>query len=412
MHSTDRLHGLDAVRAFALLLGIALHAAQPYIAGLPWIVIETPSDTLAGVWYTIHMFRMPLFFLIAGFFGRMLLERRGPAAFVKNRSRRILVPLVAGLPIVMLVTGLAMALGVLAAGGDLASIKPPQAPPGTVRGGVLGSINLIHLWFLYYLALFYAGVLIVRAVCSTALGANGRLHAAVDATIRFLMRGAWGPVTLALPIAAYYAQLDNWSTWGGWPAPFSLVPDVGALIAYGSFFGFGWLLHRQLPLLKALEQRWPLYCVFAVAMWAVCRTIGGSTPHWGPYLEGGALVAYTMSYVVGAWCWSFALIGLALRFLSGESPVRRYLADSSYWLYLMHIPALFFFEQVLHPLAWHWSIKYPLSVAAATGVLLLSYHYLVRFTFIGALLNGWKQRSSREVGRDSRGRWTSRTPAG
>jgi fucose 4-O-acetylase-like acetyltransferase len=76
MPSSDRLHALDAVRAFALLLGIALHATQPFVAGLPWITREAPSDVLASVFYTIHMFRMPVFFLIAGFFGRTMLERR------------------------------------------------------------------------------------------------------------------------------------------------------------------------------------------------------------------------------------------------------------------------------------------------------------------------------------------------
>ena len=395
MYSTDRFHGLDAVRAFALLLGIALHAAQPYIAGLPWIVIETPSGALAGVWYTIHMFRMPLFFLIAGFFGRMMIERRGTVGFVKDRSRRILLPLFVGLPVVMLVTGLAIALGALAAGGDLSSIKPPQAPPGAARGGALGSVNLIHLWFLYYLMLFYGGALVVRAALAAVCDTDGRLYAGVDAAVRFLLGSAWGPVLLAVPIAAYYVPLENWSSWGGLPAPFSLVPNIGALLAYGSFFAFGWLLHRQLPLLQSLSQRWPLYLVIAVAMWLVCRTIGGTTPHWGPYLQGGELVAYTLSYAVGAWGWSFALIGLALRFLSNESAVRRYVADSSYWLYLMHIPALFFFKQVLHPLAWPWSVKYPLSIAGALAVLLITYQTLVRFTFVGALLNGRKQRRSK-----------------
>jgi fucose 4-O-acetylase-like acetyltransferase len=384
MNATDRLHGLDAVRAFALLLGIALHAAQPFIAGLPWITTETPSDTLAGVWYTIHMFRMPLFFLIAGFFGRMMIERRGTAGFLKDRARRIVVPLVVGLPIVMLATRLAMTLGALAAGDDLSSFQPPDA----AQRGWLDRIHLIHLWFLYYLVLLYVAALVVRSACMVALGRNGRVHAAVDAAVRFSMRSVWSPVVLALPVAVYYAQLDNWSSWAGLPAPFSVMPDVGALIAYGSFFGFGWLLHRQLPLLTSLGKRWPLHCALAVATWTACRVIGGSTPHWGPYLEGGALLAYTMSYMVSAWCWSFALIGLSLRLLSRESPVRRYLADSSYWLYLMHIPALFFFAQVLHPLGLHWSVKYSLSISGTVAVLLASYHYLVRFTFIGATLNG------------------------
>ena len=54
----------------------------------------------------------------------------------------------------------------------------------------------------------------------------------------------------------------------------------------------------------------------------------------------------------------------------------------------MHIAALLFFDRILHPLPWHWSVKYLVSIAGAMLVLLLSYHYLVRYTFIGATLNG------------------------
>ena len=54
----------------------------------------------------------------------------------------------------------------------------------------------------------------------------------------------------------------------------------------------------------------------------------------------------------------------------------------------MHLPVLAFFAAWWNPLPWHWTIKYPLQIAATLGVLLLSYRYLVRSTFIGAMLNG------------------------
>lgn len=80
MNTGDRLHALDAVRGFALILGIFFHRAAGYTENFPeqlWPMREPPSTTLGVVFFVSHMFRMSLFFLIAGFVGRMLIERRG-----------------------------------------------------------------------------------------------------------------------------------------------------------------------------------------------------------------------------------------------------------------------------------------------------------------------------------------------
>ena len=67
----ERLHALDAVRGFALLLGIILHATGSFISTPTrfWIIQDThPSMTLALLFFAIHVFRMTTFFLMAGFF--------------------------------------------------------------------------------------------------------------------------------------------------------------------------------------------------------------------------------------------------------------------------------------------------------------------------------------------------------
>jgi hypothetical protein len=132
-----------------------------------------------------------------------------------------------------------------------------------------------------------------------------------------------------------------------------------------------------------------LYCAAGLLLLVACLLIaGGSSPHWQPFLIGRDKWLYAGAYMLGMWCWTFGIIGVALRFLSHESPARRYVADSSYWLYLMHVPVLIFFDVLLNPLPWHWSVKYVLSLVCAVPILLLSYHTMVRFTAIGAVLNG------------------------
>lgn len=391
--AAPRLHALDAVRAFALLLGIVLHATMPYIKGFPdWPVKETPNDTLAAVFYVIHMFRMPVFFLIAGFFGRMVLERMGLKPFVKDRAKRILVPLFLALPVITIATVLAFVLGTLASGMTLQEVQSSlqrgvQGSPAKAKAAAGGKaaaaegIKLAHLWFLYYLTMFYAGALMVRALL-------GRLAPAADAVVRFIMRGFWAPVLLAAPMIGYFYQYEAWRSWVGMPTPVSIVPSAAAFASYGIIFGFGWLLHRQADLLFALTKRWPVYLGAAIVLLIVCRSIAGPTPRWEPYLQGRDLLIYTVAYMTATWCWVFGLIGAALRFLSNPSPVRRYIADSSYWLYLMHVSVIFFFTVLFFRLHWHWSVKYLLTVVGSVPILLISYHYLVRFTWVGAILNG------------------------
>ncbi len=89
-------------------------------------------------------------------------------------------------------------------------------------------------------------------------------------------------------------------------------------------------------------------------------------------------------------------IGIAQRYLSSESTVRRYVADSSYWLYLVHLPVVVAFQVLVGHLPWHWSVKLPIILAASFAVLFGSYHLLVRFTFIGAVLNGRRYRRGSE----------------
>lgn len=96
MDSSARRHDLDALRASAMLLGLVLHAGLAYIE-FPWTVQDESKSSLIGIFTMfVHGFRMPVFFLMSGFFTAMLWRRRGIGGLLKHRSRRILLPLVIG----------------------------------------------------------------------------------------------------------------------------------------------------------------------------------------------------------------------------------------------------------------------------------------------------------------------------
>ena len=202
MQSADRIHALDAVRSYALILGVVLHSAVSFIKGFPMPVwFDQPSTTSAIIFYVVHMFRMSAFYLMAGFFARMVVERRGVKSFVKDRAKRIGIPLLA-LPIIYITLGVGLVLGALSHGLDflqsLAGVQTSadQLPANAQNSGGGITIDLLHLWFLYYLAIFYACVMGIRTVFNGVLDCSGRIRRVLDTIVLFLMKSGWTPVLL------------------------------------------------------------------------------------------------------------------------------------------------------------------------------------------------------------------------
>jgi glucan biosynthesis protein C len=93
---------------------------------------------------------------------------------------------------------------------------------------------------------------------------------------------------------------------------------------------------------------------------------------------------------VALWLLIFAVTGLFLRYLGRHSALGRYLCDSSYFLYLAHMPVIIAFQLLLRDVPLPPLAKVPLVLAATIAVLLPLYRYGVRPTFVGAVLNGRK----------------------
>lgn len=126
-----RRSDLDALRAGAMLLGIILHASLSFFPSF-WMVTDRRQDPGFGIVFSaIHGFRMPLFFVLSGFFSAMLLYRRGRGSLVKHRFHRVFLPLLLGM-----VTIVPLTIWIFTLAMSSAPPKSSGVPPAKQASGV------------------------------------------------------------------------------------------------------------------------------------------------------------------------------------------------------------------------------------------------------------------------------------
>lgn len=356
-----RVHALDHLRALAMLAGVLFHAALAYSPLLQpwWPTADRQSAAVvdALAWLS-HLLRMPLFFLVAGYFAALVIQRRGMGGLARQRARRILLPFLLAWPLVHVaittatgwaaehVTHLSPLLLMLREW--MAMPEAPALPPGTG-----------HLWFLYYLLLF--GV----------LHWAGRVLELGWLLERWLARGLrWTAFALPLLLWPGFALAP-----APHPAPEGLLPQFWAIGVYGPFYALGVALHGRLDELSTL-RRWLLpgaaFSLVAYALFLLELDAGLA------YANAAARTAALEAMVAG-WGTLVCLV-LGLQALAHPRAWLRYLSGGAYWLYLVHLPLLFAIQYALMDLEWPWPVKYACAVAATLALGLASYEGLVRRT--------------------------------
>ena len=388
MNQSQRFHSLDNLRAVMMWLGIVLHAAANHMtewSPIPWR--DQATSRIADlIIFFIHSFRMPVFFIVAGFFVALLVSRRGYAGMLKHRLRRIGLPFAIFWPLLFFSTGVLVLVYVHlmvrgSVGFDL-TLMPQRLPHQPL-------INTLHLWFIYYLLWF--------SVLTAAFGLlnrtiSGAVKSAFSKAWECLASNWWGIIVLTVPLS-----LIGMFHKAGVLAPSgSFVPQIDELVHNGLFFIFGWYLFQHQNTLLALYSRnaW-YYAVAGLLPFIVSLAlleIFGTGPGAIPYIQ--ACVAF--AYNCATWLWSLALIGLFVRYASKQNPVLKYFSESSYWAYLVHMLGTIGFGVLVYNLPFGPLTKMGINILATTLACLVTYHFLVRATLIGVLLNG--QRHSLKTG--------------
>ena len=381
VNSVDtRYHYMDNLRALAMLLGIFFHAAlafSPLLHNLWFLADRQQNIGIDVVVFWLHTFRMPLFFLIAGFFALMLLEKKGIKGFIKNRSVRIILPFFIFLPLVF-------GLIIIAFLWIMENVQhlPPVIQLSKDMPNRDTSVGTGHLWFLFNLfgfCLLFSGAYKLNWLRKSWLKPI--------ASIPFLL--------IVFPLLIVPALF---SVAAPFPPPDKLYPELWSYGFYGVFFLVGMAIFKHVNVVEELYS----YRYWIGFMGAVCYI---AFFQWLPntitleevktQITQGAIVNYGVAHFVLVFVQSFCAVYFSLlalvigyKFLNKQSTNVRYVADSSYWLYIVHIPLLFAIQTPLIDLSFHWSIKLFIALCFTLLVGLSSYHVIVRRTWVGAMLNG------------------------
>jgi glucans biosynthesis protein C len=362
--TSQRSHHLDAIRVSAILLLIPYHAARYIQKGLG----EDPLVN-AGVWF-LHTWHMPLFFAISGFLAATGSRRSTAARQIRSRLRRLGVPLVIGM---LTVVPLANFFVI-----EAASIWPRAQNIPEKRELTFGHVfNWApqHLWFLDYLL-----VMSVLAIgLWLAIQSYPSIVAGVNRGFRALMTSSWNVLPLALISALILSTKSGWVA-GGTMSD-SLIPAPTLLVYFSLFFAFGWLLSGQDDLIEVLKRgAWLRFAAGAgvaipgFLLFYNNTDFTGNVGTAGVLAENGQLRILGL-FAVGVVCWLMLLgiWGILARYVRREWRALRYLADASFWIYLVHIPFLVAMQSTLSETHLEVALRYVLAVCGTLALAIGSY---------------------------------------
>lgn len=245
---------------------------------------------------------------------------------------------------------------------------------------------LHHLWFLWFLC-WLVVAFIGYAWIAPAIGLQRIWSPLVTSPLRYLY---------LVPVVMVGELLMAQSF--GPDTSIGLLPLPHILAYYSVFFFFGVLYYdvlAQVP--EGSEERvgkyWWLTLPLATVAFVIGVDIHTGLFGWFVQLDPTAKwLAGALFESLYAWLMIFGLIGVFRWAFRSENRTLRYISDSSYWLYLAHMPLVI----MVHGLTASWpipsAIKFVTICVAISAFLLVTYEYGVRYTPIGRLLNGPRKR--------------------
>ena len=383
--SDKRRFELDWLRVIAFTILIYFHAAVFFIpGGLPMIQNEATSEVLLRFVQVSSQFRLALLFFISGVgvsFARRKLDELG---FLRERSRRLLIPLLFGLLFIVppMVYTEKRFLGEFS--GSLAEFYPLVLTTGVYPAG---NLSWHHFWFIAYLFLF----------CLLAMFPLRRLDRwSASRWKAFTERVSGYGIYLLIPLLLVPEILLRWL----FPGFRDLIHDWASFVLWFIVFMAGYLVAVQISLVDdVIRLRRVSLALALVSTGVMYLWFGTLRPDFGGYAQGfppeqvGSYIAWCFLRMVMIWCSILSCLGYAGRYLDFSTPALAYLNEAVYPLFILHLTVLVMLGYAIVPLSWALWVKYLVLTSGTILTILVFYHLFIRPFDTMRLLFGVKRRA-------------------
>ena len=404
----ERLHSFDALRSFLLLIGVYFHLASMYTQ--PNILEKYDISNQHWI-FNLYMsfqsyFRMPAFFLIAGFFGAFLVQKKGLKEMMINRFKRILLPLLIFIfPISIFYKFIQSGTEKFLSGMGIMDTILDSLKIFTSFDYLLPNQTL-HLWFLNYL--FFLSMFAFLCI---------RLNVKVPYKnkISILFERPWiGTILFCFAYGLFMVFLNK--NKHGSPNDFNWLwflhlDGIKSFIVYSFFYFIGWIIFDKKHMINYLSLKKQLSIFFVINILIVAVIYYLYTIYqYSPITDINFLFDHSAnkkfvgdplkkSLIDSAFIFLFnfavptylmLLLSFFTNFFNNESRILRYFSDASYWIYIIHVLFTLTVPAIFYSFKISVLLKFSFAAVLSTILCLISYHLFARKTVIGQLLNGRK----------------------
>lgn len=342
-----RRYGLDWLRVIVVFLLFPFHTARVFDWWEPNYVKDT-ADAFSS-WFVagVGFWFMALLFVIAGYSAFQALNKRTPKEYLRERTRRLLVPLLFGLVLIVPVQGYCAVLQQRTFTGNYLQFLGRYFLDFHDISGYTGGFTPAHLWFILYLFIISISLLPLMARRRT------KESKVSDA-------GLLVPAFAALMAA-------------------EALPSIGGknIFFYALLFWYGFLIARS-PTAMATIRRLRFITLAAAAVLTPAYLFVASGLDWpsGYTLLAGAVALFRNLCV---WLIILALMGLADMYLCKPSPALSYAGRAAFPIYVLHQSVMMVIAYYIVRTGLSPAVKYTAIMLGTLAACLAIYEALRRF---------------------------------